>query len=56
MDDPYEQTDNPIVIGYESKEFDPNSNSPVGNGEGVNQNNEDPPEPQNNEDPIRTPK
>ena len=51
MDDPYEQTDNPIVIAYESEEFYPNSNSHIGNGERVDQNNEDPPEPQNNEDP-----
>ena len=43
MDDPYEQTDNPIVIEYESEEFDPNSNSPIGNGEEVDQNNKDAP-------------
>ena len=43
MGDPHEQTDNPIVIEYESEEFDTNSNSPTGNGEGMDQSNEDPP-------------
>ena len=50
--DPHEQTDNPIVIEYESEEFD--TYSTLGNGEGVDQSNEDPPEPQNNKDPIES--
>ena len=54
MSEPHEQTDNSIVIEYESEEFNTNSNSPIGNGEGVDQSNEDPPEPQNNEDPIES--
>ena len=54
MSDPHEQTDNSIVIEYDSEEFDTNSNSPIGNGEGVDQSNEDPPAPQNNEDPIES--
>ena len=50
MGDPHEQTDNSIVIEYGSEEFD--TNSPIGNGEGVDQNNEDPIESQTNEDPT----
>ena len=46
LDDPHEQTDNSIVIEYESEESDINSDPTIGNGEGVDQSNEDPQESQ----------